>query len=444
MTPSPAVLSLDEAKLQDTYAEIVGIGAPTSDSVILASSLLQFGQPLADIYSQDRADEMVSVDTKIQLKAYMGEWYNHIMVNDTLAWRPVLKATAFESYLHDNDATLTPLGACQATADWAALLYALGITPTTSATYMEHGTSIHEQVVSFEPVTFYATEGYARGFLEVPGAVICHLINLYGSFDRRHRVTTNFGTFQWSFPTPRVSSMRFIQADEAALRLARTPRGANQFDRWTLVPKYMLTIHGCHGCSDSTLGLPSSDSDLIERVKALRSTITKIRLWTGHDIMISSTWLHEAYRIIKRATSLESPDQSLLQDVLAKSADMCSRMQSIQSVANVQRILSDIFTIGEDYYKFKKAASAESAQFLYTLSRYPEEGIVADSIAATLRGYGQATSGSWKSQLFLVRYELKWLLLNGGSIDYPRRSVIIIEKETMPGSTLWDSTLLLQ
>jgi hypothetical protein len=450
---------------QDAYAQAIGNGQAT---VSLASNLLQFGQPLAEAFLRDRADRKVNADTKRRLQRYMGEWYDYLMVDDKLTWRPVLKSTAFEAHLFDNNVILQPQGACIATTDWAVFLYALAIKPTTKAVYIERGKRIEEVVVSYKPFELEVSHSSdVRGFLEVPGECLCHIMNLYRtseadvyqtSFGRVVRLTSNGG---------RTYNVRYEQTDRASLAKVRMPRGMGRSssDRLTFMPNYLTTIFGRHGVSEGALGLPDPSKPLSERILALKDAIIKIEAWDGHakrQIMFSPDWFLQASRVFKRATTQGGADSSLLEDVFATHdrilaettlglAQQAVRVETFNYQA-VKKELRKGFMFGQESYTFRQAESIIVG--LPTLPRsYDREH--EDSITymtssesdrvleETFTGYKQAKD-PWRSELFEARDALKWLMIHGKTIELPANSSILFDEATMPGSALWNATLLLQ
>jgi hypothetical protein len=102
--------------------------------------------------------------------------------------------------MEERDSVFDPGGRCETAAGWAVLLHALAIGPSTMVTYRENGISVTESIVSYKPVSLDTQ----IAFLEIPGDIICHILNLHGSsyaqFGMRsdeHQDQTEFGSLAW-------------------------------------------------------------------------------------------------------------------------------------------------------------------------------------------------------------------------------------------------------
>lgn len=72
-----------------------------------------------------------SRNEKARLKTELGQWHDLLYDRERNVYHnPVLSSAAFNKYMEECDGTFRPVGRCLATATWAQLVHALGITPT--------------------------------------------------------------------------------------------------------------------------------------------------------------------------------------------------------------------------------------------------------------------------------------------------------------------------
>jgi hypothetical protein len=282
--------SSSQGASSDVYAQSIANGQAT---VSLFSSIAQFGQPLAQAFMKDRADRKVGMETKRRLKKYMGVWYDQLMDDDKLERRPVMKSAAFREWMLVNDGAFKPVGVCTATASWAVLLYALGIDPTTQVTYIHKGRKFTESVVSYTPIALKSRSlftGIGRrpapdvsntGFLEIPGEIVCHIINLFceaqwgfehKSDSQKRDIYTDFGCLTLTPPvkTSERASLNFQQADIESVSRIRQPLSfpgdtsdwssdgpGDLLEHGTRMILYLQTLDTSYGTSHGALVWPT-------------------------------------------------------------------------------------------------------------------------------------------------------------------------------------------
>jgi hypothetical protein len=101
------------------------------------------------------------------IRRSVGHWEKEAYDHNKQCKMPVLNLKKFEEYVGERDGILTPDGKCTATASWAHLLHALGIGPRMG-------------VVGWKPAVDGALTLQTGGVeMEMEGAVLCHIVNLY-------------------------------------------------------------------------------------------------------------------------------------------------------------------------------------------------------------------------------------------------------------------------
>jgi hypothetical protein len=469
----------------DAYAQGIANGQAT---VSLAGSILQFGQPLAQAFLRDRADRKVSIETKRRLKKYMGVWYDHLMDDDKLERRPVMKSAAFREWMLENDGAFKPVGICTATASWAVLLYALGIGPTTRVTYSSNGRKLTESVVSYTPIELKSQNlstsfggqpmfgAPSTGFLEIPGEIVCHIINLFcrdlwkyeHKKDSRERyMFTDFGCLTLTPPvsTTEGAALGFRQADIESVSRTRWPLlfpGFNPSARHSLVVNdlldhgtrmvlYFQTLDPLYGTSHGALVWPDVESTLKSRLKALRENLDFVTSYGRGDterafpaLLLTRHWLEGANRIARRTLTWGGTDKSFAEDVLdASNKEPIASACTAEARPLLEKSIVDTFdgTFVLQYEDMSGPSLSETYRF--KPGTIDAERLKWESIDHTLASYADS-SDTWKKQLYDAKVDVKDLMKRRKLLRYPIHCVRVFRELTCPGSTLWDSTLYLE
>jgi len=442
----------------DPYAQAVNDGQAT---VALASSFWSFAQPLTQAVTKTVSARQANMQERVRLKQSLGPWYEVLKDpgSGLLCKQPVLKTEAFCAYMEEKDGVFCPRPPCEVTEGWAVFLFALGIEPSTCVKSIERGKIINESVVSSVPTRTRSTD--PKVTLQMSGEVFCHISNLFGLEDGWHKTPawgtrTEFGDLVWMLLSPNQFEIEFHQANTDAVSKPRQPFGRlwSCMEENTIITMYLLAIRGPSGCSDSTFAWPEPRSPLNTRLAALRSHITRIESWhhrhfersTERVVVLSDKWLEQASRVARRATTQGGEDSSLLEDCL-ENLNMVKGVD-VESIHNTAQRIKGGFMFRNDKYiaAMYNVWEDELSSDLYwdipsTTSRSPES-LARDIIASTLDSYS-TTEDPWKKQLFDMREDLKWLLSSEHTVYLNVDVINFIGPKTMPGSQMWNSTVLL-
>ena len=292
----------------------------------------------------------------------LGQWAAEAFDKQDRRLQPVLSLEAFRKHLIDNDGHCRPSGECTSNLAWAQMLYALGICPGADVLAWRLASA------NRDPTTTGVID------LEVEGSVLVDIVNLYRIYgqcqrtfvlkkpdgdaltplraqnsDVQDRVNMfyteyndlKFGVLDFVVSRPNNLHCVFTPGVERDLRTCRAPfitAGHQQrpipFDSGTAIAKYLQ----CQelGVSDSKQVLPSPRASLEERVSALvsiqagiavpqKGRAPELALASGlisSCALYTTTWLEEASRISRRATTNGGTDNSLRSQLLEAMRDL--------------------------------------------------------------------------------------------------------------------------
>jgi hypothetical protein len=276
-----------------------------------------FGNPISTAVQNRRR--------KAEKKAFLGEW--HDFLYDSRAdvyYVPVLEKGQFWQYLIRVQGVLRPEGGCQATAIWAKLLYGLGISPRKAI--------VSRALRTPDPAENHLSEIV----LELDGEVVCHLVNLYGQPLPKRTVTapelrrevewaTSLGTL--SLIQDNVGSQSLAVSYKpgsdqslAALKkpfASQLPGLSAPQNSDSLLPMYELALD--LGTSDTAMAWPDKTFSLTLRAQAVLPVFYRLELPSRRNadpILITTSWLEEPDRILRRITTNGGTDSSFVADVL--------------------------------------------------------------------------------------------------------------------------------
>lgn len=475
-------INITDSEAPDAYGQSIANGQAT---VSLASNILQFGQPLAQAFLKDRADRKVGAATKRRLQKYMGPWYAVLMEEDKLERQPVLKVEAFREWMFKNDGAFQPSGKCDATADWAILLYALNIGPDTQVQYNKSGRMVTESVVSYKPIgTARNTASTSSGLLEIPGEVACHILNLFGEVSLKGEwcdAYTLFGLFGWAETTSKdgISNFKFAQSDIESVGCARQPFGmlGELMEPGTRVALYFQTIDRIYNlyASCGALMWPDPKKPLSVRLKALRNNFLYVEDWQDyHDpvyraemekywqataltagnvapkpdppkaprecntaLVLSEQWLKEADRVLRRATTNGGEGRVFLEDIYQTLAAYSTDPRHEEAKVIVRNRCVFDQDMGFRFEILEDSDYNLSNKYVFS------DPLVRELIHSTILGY-KDSKDPWKSQIYAAEEDMEWLMRHDREVKFDPRLVHVIPMTTCPGSTLWTSTVYLQ
>ena len=274
------------------------------------------------------------------LRERLGEWAQEAFDANGRLLQPVLRNTAFEDHLVKENGFFKPSGSCESTFAWAHLLYALDIRP---------GRGVLGWRV---PTDGIDPADYGQISLEIGGQTLCHIVNLYREYtssapNELSRASPGsvcrlpFGTLSIHKDESKfiVSFQSGTPEELCAPRVPfscsvwRHPAKHLRFEQEVVVARYFNAID--HGVSDTRAVLPNSTCSLIERTRGLVDSVRFLGQggW-DNPYVLTLSWLEEASRIKRRASTNGGEDSSLIDDIitaLAKMPDVVKQLRNVTS-----------------------------------------------------------------------------------------------------------------
>lgn len=251
--PSNLSESLSQRKMGDQPS---GSGRPSTpglsqaqEGISTASQTLSLVQGVDQLFGNPISHAVQTRRRKAEKKVLLGEWHDFLYDSKAdVYYTPGLHSGSFWHYLVYSRGILRPEMKCEATADWAKLLYSLGISP-------------RKTIVSRTLRTPLTIENHKADItLELDGKVICHIINLYGKPAPTRTVTVEglrrnaewltilgaFGLVQ-DAPKTQILGVTYRPASEEALRaikepFSKLPGVPGPQDTDSLLPMYELAL----------------------------------------------------------------------------------------------------------------------------------------------------------------------------------------------------------
>lgn len=277
---------------------------------------------------------------KERLNKELGPWHDFLYDKERdVYYRPVLATTKFNTYMKLRyQAGFQPKGKCTATARWAQLVHALGITPDMNIVDKS----------ALEP----GDEQNIR--LKVDGQVVCHIVNILQSVDEypdRPWAETGFdtevGSFSWDHLTSKYRELQYQPLGEEKMaqmhpyfpRFQQRRSGSTNADE--LWMRYELALSDV-GISDTTFAWPDPKTTITERLEKRTKFINDLKSleFQQRPMFIAQKWKFDADRILCRAIDAGRVDK-LLQDACVP--ENCHGSDQIR-----QALLSDLQKPDED------------------------------------------------------------------------------------------------
>ena len=353
------------------------------------------------------------------LRDGLGEWLEEAVDSKGRWLQPVLRTAAFEKHLVEHNAHFQPSGSCQASFGWTHLLYALDVRPGCGVLTWRLPSS------RYDPTTTKQID------LAIDGQALCHIINLYRSYNERymegernegsafeeHGCRMQFGLLKLSRANTRFSLV-FEAGTAEELSSPRKPfcyyapcvTGTHlRFEPEVVVARYFNTIH--HGISEASAMLPPATSPWKARMAALLSAGRFLSGQTAETpLLLTNTWLGEAGRIKRRITTDGGEDVSLATDIfnlISKSPNILKELQWMRSWQDyLWEVLSSYVMSNKNRFQFMWSSRDHSEPFHRAIVQKVVETHLRELTIATLNA---APVGSWKhsmSEVFDDFYEI--------------------------------------
>jgi hypothetical protein len=404
--------------------------------ISVANQGLSFVQGLDQLLGNPLSRTFQSWNYKAEKKALLGEWHDFLYDSKAdVYYVPALEKAPFWQYLVRANGILRPQGTCEATADWARLLYGLGIGPKTG-------------IVSKALRTPRTTENHMSDIaLELDGEVMCHIVNLYetdpptnGVTVKELRSATKWSTQLGSFRllegsnSSQIRAIEYRPGSERSLAAVKRPFWPISGDIGLLNPQHLdrlLTMYELAldlGTSDTNIAWPDKGCSFTTRTKAVEPALDS--LWDANErtptmTLITASWLEEPDSILRRLATNGRTDCSFLIDVLrlansfpgdvtdranireeafwvfccadedAVDPDSDSENASVpQALSGSPRVDMSTSEGSYDYHRFPRNKRWRPSPFGNTW--LPTISNIIDQV---LQSYAQARAGSWKKTL---------------------------------------------
>ncbi|KAJ5526963.1 hypothetical protein N7513_011122 [Penicillium frequentans] len=329
----------------DKYAQVISDGQQT---VTLTGAIVELvGRPLSSIWRKRSATQA--------FKEKLGEWADEAVDRKGRCLQPVLRSRALEDHLVRENGYFQPTGQCDSSFAWAQLLYALNIRP---------GGGVIAWRLPPKGINPAVAGDVA---LEVDGAAMCHIINIFRLYKKSAPEDFN----RCSFPFGRLSidqngakfTATFEPGTQDDLREQRVPFSYRCWaipgsylliDKEVVVANYFNAIH--YDISDAAEigGLPNPNQPMKDRASFLLRALELLRsggldhactkcpricteAW-HKPRLITRKWMEEMSRIKRRVTTNGGEDMSLIEYIVSSLADrpnfvaeVCRRTREVEA-----------------------------------------------------------------------------------------------------------------
>lgn len=277
-----------------------------------------FKEIVADVYPSI-ASAAANRKAIKSLNDKIGEWAKEAKDGDGRWQQPILTRDALKAHLILSKGRPNPTGKCEASFDWAKLLYALNIRPGDGT--LEWGLPSNDN----DP----ATTGTIS--LDIEGEALCDIINLYkqylaSSIGRINEHRLWFGILELN--DEETHSFSFASSSSKALTEPHPPfkhrfqdegrlrEGFIKFPEATVMETYLDALND--GGSDQTILLENGKKPLQDRARSLLGAWKLLEEGDWEKpYLITPTWIREASSIKRRVTT-DGGQDNLLVDQICK------------------------------------------------------------------------------------------------------------------------------
>jgi len=280
--------------------------------------------------------------------------------------------------------------------------------------------------------------------MEVDGAVLCHIMNLYG-------ISLNLDSWVESKPIPRYTNKKlckfpfgrlgwkkmdgqthahFEPGLEKELNAEKIPFATllGHLEANTLVATYFTAL--MHGVSDPGLQLADPRAPLKERIERL---LTCLQILEDRPLIISYKWFEEAARVKRRVLAQGGSDHSFFEDI-CKTIDQKFSGSSESFRANVRDAVRESFLLDQETFSLWAHTNLDTSSGV-SLDRSRWK-----AVKETLNSYEHQSSDTWKHDLYDMREDVINILQTSNKI-YLRKNTWLLEFTS--GCPLWHERVLL-
>lgn len=442
----------------DTYAQVISDGQQT---VTLTGAVVELvGRPISSIWQKRNATQA--------FKEKLGEWAGEAVDRKGRWLQPVLRSRAFEDHLVRENGYFQPTGQCDSSFAWAQLLYALNIRPGGGVIAWRLPPKVINPAVAEDVV------------LEVDGAVMCHIINIF----RLYKKSAPEDFSRCSFPFGRLSidqngakfTATFEPGTQDDLREKRVPFSIRCWgipgsylliDEEVVVANYFNAIHyhisdaaGIGGLPNPNQPMKDRASFLLRALKLLRSgglghectkwTTTCTKAW-HNPRLITRTWMEEMSRIKRRVTTNGGDDRSLIEYIVSSLADRPNFLVELNHACSIfykftrsQEPFDSRWKLLVRHWLEKRCMFSQSGFSSYwsppdpSLERMDEvlSGLMLKELPSALENLEMQPEGSWLKELFTMVSDLIHLFEAGDELINAPLIVLELGAE----HSLWQGT----
>ncbi|KAK0744293.1 hypothetical protein B0T21DRAFT_281119 [Apiosordaria backusii] len=300
--------------------------------------------------------------------------------------------------------------------------------------------------------------------IELDGAVVCHIINLYSltleaSKGRYRGCTTSsviplpnreiakeckfsFGSLVWDTAADGQLHGRFLPGLESEMVATKQPLGeiTANMEPGTIMVSYLNALN--HGVSDSSFYLLPADAPLHSRVERLIACFES--LWArgstrGAPLIMTRRWFEDAARIKRRILTNGGNDASFLNDVVATvNTDDLGCGHEREEMEKIRKT----FFFGSDSFTFHVLLGYRFPAISEILCMRRVCRTMNEICKAALLSYAQEPVGTWRHQLFQMKDQVL-KVINLGPEIYLTQTMNVHLVEFTQDTELWHKTMLL-
>ncbi|MCJ1333443.1 hypothetical protein MMC10_010142 [Thelotrema lepadinum] len=419
------------------YGQVVSDGQQTVTFAGAVVNLL--GRPVSSLW-QKRTNAQ-------KLRDKLGEWAPEAQDAKGHWLKPVLRTKAFEDHLTKYDGRFTPSGTFTSCFAWAQLLYALDIGP---------GRGVLAWRLPADDIN--PTDTGQIG-LDMDGKVLCHIINLYRTYDDPAPTDFSrddsklfcylpFGKLSIEKKPSQVKvvfesgTVKEISAPRQPFSVDEylKPRLRLRFEDGAVITRYYNAMH--HNVSDMELLLPKAEDPLKTRVHALLSSIDLLEEADKRSpYIITQSWIEQASRVKRRVTTNGGMDFSIGDDVVAAIQQAGSPAEDLDESSDemiqrqherVRRSVRAKCMSQEKSYRFSWPQFENEPPSKESFRRYIDMAIW-KVFPSMLKDFAHQSSGSWRHVLSEMAPEVMALFKLPNTLE----DIPIIVLEMTPGHELW-------